>query len=46
MSGDIVGDQLVVLDQKEGLHVFTYHAGVLRQVGTPHATGHTLRAPT
>lgn len=43
-SGDIDGDQLVVLDQKSGLHVFTYHAGVLRQVGTPHSTGHTLQA--
>ncbi|WP_053846119.1 FG-GAP repeat protein [Streptomyces sp. NRRL B-24085] len=43
-TGDIVGDQLVVLDQKVGLHVFTYHAGVLRQVGTPHSTGHTLQA--
>ncbi|MCX4854576.1 VCBS repeat-containing protein [Streptomyces canus] len=43
-TGDIDGDQLVVLDQKVGLHVFTYHAGVLRQVGTPHSTGHTLQA--
>ncbi|WP_406223464.1 FG-GAP repeat protein [Streptomyces canus] len=43
-TGDIVGDQLVVLDQKAGLHVFTYHAGVLRQVGTPQSTGHTLQA--
>lgn len=43
-TGDIYGDQLVVLDQKVGLHVFTYHAGVLRQVGTPHSTGHTLQA--
>ncbi|MFF4508403.1 FG-GAP and VCBS repeat-containing protein [Streptomyces sp. NPDC001401] len=43
-SGDIDADQLVVLDQKVGLHVFTYHAGVLRQVGTPHSTGHTLQA--
>ncbi|WP_328432502.1 MULTISPECIES: FG-GAP and VCBS repeat-containing protein [unclassified Streptomyces] len=42
-SGDIDGDQLVVLDQKAGLHVFTYHAGVLRQVGTPKSTGHTLQ---
>lgn len=25
-TGDIDGDQLVVLDQKVGLHVFTYHA--------------------
>lgn len=41
-SGDIDGDQLTVLDQN-GLHVFTYHAGVLRQVGTPHSTGHTLQ---
>ncbi|MEU0029161.1 esterase [Streptomyces sp. NPDC006335] len=43
-TGDIAGDQLVVLDQKAGLHVFTYHAGVLRQVGTPHSTGRTLQA--
>ncbi|MEU6378911.1 FG-GAP and VCBS repeat-containing protein [Streptomyces sp. NPDC046909] len=41
-SGDIDGDQLTVLDQ-QGLNVFTYHAGVLRQVGTPHSTGHTLQ---
>ncbi|MEU9171630.1 FG-GAP repeat protein [Streptomyces sp. NPDC048420] len=43
-TGDIHGDQLVVLDQKQGLHVFTYHAGVLRQVGTPDSTGHRLQA--
>ncbi|WP_328745303.1 VCBS repeat-containing protein [Streptomyces sp. NBC_00285] len=42
-SGDIDGDQLVVLDQKAGLHVFTYHVGLLRQVGTPRSTGHTLQ---
>lgn len=42
-TGDIDSDQLVVLDQKTGLHVFTYHAGVLRQVGTPRSTGHTLQ---
>ncbi|WP_330284910.1 FG-GAP and VCBS repeat-containing protein [Streptomyces sp. NBC_00588] len=42
-SGDIDADQLVVLDQRTGLNVFTYHAGVLRQVGTPHSTGHTLQ---
>ena len=40
-TGDIDGDQLTVLDQA-GLNVFTYHAGVLRQVGTPHSTGHAL----
>ncbi|MFE7169419.1 FG-GAP repeat protein [Streptomyces sp. NPDC057616] len=43
-TGDVDSDQLVVLDQKVGLQVFTYHAGVLRQVGTPHSTGHTLQA--
>ncbi|MFF7445517.1 MULTISPECIES: FG-GAP repeat protein [unclassified Streptomyces] len=43
-TGDVDADQLVVLDQKSGLNVFTYHAGVLRQVGTPHSTGHTLQA--
>jgi len=40
-TGDIDADQLTVLDQT-GLNVFTYHAGVLRQVGTPHSTGHAL----
>ncbi|SNX55992.1 FG-GAP repeat protein [Streptomyces sp. TLI_55] len=40
-TGDIDADQLTVLDQS-GLNVFTYHAGVLRQVGTPHSTGHAL----
>ncbi|MFC8427711.1 FG-GAP repeat protein [Streptomyces sp. NPDC057253] len=43
-TGDTVADQLVVLDQRTGLHVFTYHAGVLRQVGTPRSTGHTLQS--
>lgn len=43
-TGDTVADQLVVLDQKTGLQVFTYHAGVLRQVGTPRSTGHTLQS--
>ncbi|MEU6349770.1 FG-GAP-like repeat-containing protein [Streptomyces sp. NPDC047072] len=41
-SGDTVADQLVALDQN-GLSVFTYHAGVLRRVGTPHSTGRTLQ---
>ncbi|PWI13176.1 esterase [Streptomyces sp. Act143] len=40
-TGDIDADQLTVLDQG-GLNVFTYHAGVLRQVGTPHSAGHAL----
>ncbi|MFF5497441.1 FG-GAP repeat protein [Streptomyces aquilus] len=40
-TGDVDADQLTVLDQT-GLNVFTYHAGVLRQVGTPHSTGHAL----
>lgn len=42
-TGDTDADQLVVADQKVGLHVFTYHAGVLRLVGAPHSTGHTLQ---
>lgn len=42
-SGDIDADQMVVLDQKTGLNVFTYHAGVLRQVGTPQSTGHAVQ---
>ncbi|MEU0335091.1 FG-GAP repeat protein [Streptomyces sp. NPDC006193] len=42
-TGDVASDQLVVLDQKTGLHVFTWHAGVLRQVGTPHSTGHRIQ---
>ncbi|MFJ9721768.1 FG-GAP repeat protein [Streptomyces sp. NPDC101209] len=43
-TGDIDADQMVVLDQKTGLNVYTYHAGVLRQVGTPQSTGHRLQA--
>ncbi|MEV0185291.1 FG-GAP repeat protein [Streptomyces sp. NPDC050625] len=42
-TGDTDADQLVVADQKVGLHVFTYHAGVLRLVGAPHSTGHRLQ---
>lgn len=42
-SGDTVADQMAVLDQKTGLSVFTYHAGVLRQVGAPQSTGHRLQ---
>ncbi|MFG2123070.1 FG-GAP repeat protein [Streptomyces sp. NPDC048710] len=42
-SGDTDADQLVVVDQKVGLHAFTYHAGVLRRVGAPHSTGHRLQ---
>jgi len=42
-SGDTDADQMVVLDQKTGLSVYTYHAGVLRQVGTPQSTGHRLQ---
>ncbi|MFJ3306576.1 FG-GAP repeat protein [Streptomyces sp. NPDC086549] len=42
-TGDTDADQLVVADQKVGLHVFTYHAGVLRLVGTRHSTGHTFQ---
>ncbi|MFD5794452.1 FG-GAP repeat domain-containing protein, partial [Streptomyces diastatochromogenes] len=42
-SGDTDADQLVVVDQKVGLRVFTYHAGVLRPVGAPHSTGHRLQ---
>jgi hypothetical protein len=42
-TGDVDSDQLVVLDRNTGPNVFTWHAGVLRQVGTPHSTGHALQ---
>ncbi|MGW2102079.1 FG-GAP repeat protein [Streptomyces olivaceoviridis] len=42
-TGDIDSDQLVVVDQNVGLTVFTWHAGVLRQVAAPHSTGHRLQ---
>ncbi|MEU6669650.1 FG-GAP repeat protein [Streptomyces sp. NPDC046727] len=42
-TGDVDSDQLVVVDQKVGLTAFTWHAGVLRQVGAPHSTGHRLQ---
>ncbi|KMS85321.1 esterase [Streptomyces regensis] len=42
-TGDIDSDQLVVVDQEVGLNVFTWHAGILRQVGAPHSTGHRLQ---
>ncbi|MES4890058.1 FG-GAP repeat protein [Streptomyces sp. NPDC096012] len=42
-TGDVDADQLVVLDRNTGPNVFTWHAGVLRQVGTPHSTGHALQ---
>ncbi|WP_225823729.1 FG-GAP repeat protein [Streptomyces naphthomycinicus] len=42
-TGDVASDQLVVVDQEVGLSVFTWHAGVLRQVGAPHSAGHRLQ---